>query len=331
MIINKAILHILDFNSNVTVFSQQLLDVRNSVETYLLKHLEKAYIDPGGKTGKFLAGSQFQSAVLAYRDGGTDFIALTAKLAEIMQAELARSDAPDSADLLFCDLSTDTERLLALLKFDNKVGFTHQVISGEEGLSTQIINHYAILPGMTQKVDEYAFVDLSTLAIRYADKKRQVDGQDAYLLAELVLECSSRKSAKETVSLVKDITRQVAEKHGRNSVAAVARAKHVLRDNSETSDYLNPAELGREVFGDSQLMQDEYLAEVAKAGLDDAVKVDKEYAKRAVKNHKLKTDTGIEITVPVDYFQNNDYIEFINNPDGTLSIQLKNIGKLTNK
>lgn len=48
-------------------------------------------------------------------------------------------------------------------------------------------------------------------------------------------------------------------------------------------------------------------------------------------NHKNKTDIGIEITFPVDYFKYNDYLEFINNPDGTISIQIKNISKLINK
>ena len=45
MIIKKAILHILDFNSGVCVYSQQLLDFSDSfVSTYLEKHLQKEII-----------------------------------------------------------------------------------------------------------------------------------------------------------------------------------------------------------------------------------------------------------------------------------------------
>ncbi|WP_405352536.1 hypothetical protein [Ruminococcus sp.] len=51
----------------------------------------------------------------------------------------------------------------------------------------------------------------------------------------------------------------------------------------------------------------------------------------ASKSQKIKTDTGIEITVPVEYFEDDRYIEFINNNDGTISIALKNIGKLINR
>ena len=40
--INRAILHILDFNSNLTVFSEQELELGSgSAATYLMKHLER--------------------------------------------------------------------------------------------------------------------------------------------------------------------------------------------------------------------------------------------------------------------------------------------------
>ncbi len=39
-------------------------------------------------------------------------------------------------------------------------------------------------------------------------------------------------------------------------------------------------------------------------------------------------DNGIELIVPLDVYRNGDLIEFVNNPDGTVSIMLKNIEKL---
>jgi hypothetical protein len=43
IIIEKAILHILDFHSGVTVYSDTELPVKDSIETWLLKHIEKAW------------------------------------------------------------------------------------------------------------------------------------------------------------------------------------------------------------------------------------------------------------------------------------------------
>ena len=59
--------------------------------------------------------------------------------------------------------------------------------------------------------------------------------------------------------------------------------------------------------------------------------VKKEAVKRVAKNHKIRTDTGIEITFPAEYFENPDFIEFVSNPDGMISIELKNIGSIENR
>ena len=89
--------------------------------------------------------------------------------------------------------------------------------------------------------------------------------------------------------------------------------------------------MGADVFGSSPAMAREFQQQVAEAKLPDVVAIEKEYAQKAGRSHKIKTDTGIEITFPSEYIENTDFIRFINNPDGTLSIELKNIGKIVNK
>ena len=44
--------------------------------------------------------------------------------------------------------------------------------------------------------------------------------------------------------------------------------------------------------------------------------------------HRITTDSGIEITIPMEEYRNPDKVEFITNPDGTISVLIKNIGKL---
>ena len=59
--------------------------------------------------------------------------------------------------------------------------------------------------------------------------------------------------------------------------------------------------------------------------------VNREFAGKQGRQHKIKTDTGIEISFPVEYMKNRDFIEIVTNPDGTLRIELKNINKISNK
>ena len=46
---------------------------------------------------------------------------------------------------------------------------------------------------------------------------------------------------------------------------------------------------------------------------------------------KFITDEGIEINIPYEMLSNREKVEFITNPDGTISIMLKNIDNITDK
>lgn len=49
-----------------------------------------------------------------------------------------------------------------------------------------------------------------------------------------------------------------------------------------------------------------------------------------LQRQKLKLDNGIEITIPLDLFYDPDVIELSNNPDGTISVTIKNIESIKN-
>ena len=52
--------------------------------------------------------------------------------------------------------------------------------------------------------------------------------------------------------------------------------------------------------------------------------------KKFQKQH-LTTDTGIEITIPMEEYKDPEKVEFITNPDGTISVLIKNIGHLSTR
>ena len=43
------------------------------------------------------------------------------------------------------------------------------------------------------------------------------------------------------------------------------------------------------------------------------------------------TDTGIELKIPMEEYNNKDRIEFITNADGTISVLIKNVGSIESK
>ena len=321
MMINKAVLHIFDFNTNVCVVSQKDLDFSSDVVyEYVSKRLNRIIGDAAQKTGVFYATSAFQMKLQALVDGTMTFDDLASQTARELYQLLAHCDEPESTDLLVIDFQDDDDvRNVGILMLENKTAYTHQILDDEGTVYNKLIKHYAILPG------------LSDFSIHFVDKKRKMDGEDVYLLPDKLLQCTSVISSKEAVKVVSKIAEKVAEEHGASTVEALSKAKTYLVENAETADSFSPQDLGSDVFGDSPVLQREFEEQIKEAKLPEAVAIEKEYAQKAGRSHKIKTDTGIEITFPSEYIENTDFIQFINNPDGTLSIELKNIGKIVNK
>ena len=91
-----------------------------------------------------------------------------------------------------------------------------------------------------------------------------------------------------------------------------------------------PHELAAEVFEDEPL-QERFVETAADENIPERVRVDKKAAERITRNHKIRTDTGIEITFPSEYAHNPEFIEFASMPNGLISIELKNITQIENK
>lgn len=333
MMINKAVLHILDFNTHVCVVSQKELDFSSDlVYEYVNKRLQRVLGDASQQHGAFYATSAYQPKLQQYLEGTLSFTDLAADTARQLFQILDHCDEPQSLDVLIIDFQDDNDvENLGILLLDNKTAYTHQILDDEGVVYNKLIKHYAILPGTTQKASAYALVNLQDFSVHFVDKKRPMDGEDVYILPDKLLQCTAVISSKEAVKKVSKIAEKVAEEHGASTVEALSKAKHYLVENAENADSFSPQELGASAFSDSPALQREFMEQVAEAQLPEAVEIEPEYAQKAGRSHKIKTDTGIELTFPSEYIENTDFIQFINNEDGTLSIELKNIGKIVNK
>lgn len=332
MDINKAILHILDFDSDISVFSQKELDFSSDfVRSFIIKHIEHIQSDSNQKQGEFLPESAFPNVIKRYKSDEINFVEFSNMIANKLYESISRSDKLNPTDILIVDFMDNDINFIAFMLLNNRNAYTHQVINDDGIIHNEIIRHHAILPSVSQKIDSYAIIDCDKYSIAFSDKKQMIDGKDVYIIPDIILQCNFDVSPKEAVKLVGQITTSIAEEHGINSTVAISKAKNYLVENSEISSSFSPVELGKDVFADSDVLQNEFEQKVSESNLPSEIKLGKSYAVRTAKNHKIKTDTGIEIIFPVDYFENHDYIEFINNPDGTISIELKNIGKIINR
>jgi len=70
---------------------------------------------------------------------------------------------------------------------------------------------------------------------------------------------------------------------------------------------------------------------VASKELPEEVPVKRGVANRIAKNHKIRTDTGIEISFPSNLTDRPGYLEFSHESDGRITISIKNVAHIENR
>lgn len=352
MKINSAILHVFDFVSCVNVFAQAELDLSNkNVKRYVTSHAKKMLNNMDSKRGAFADDSVFAPELKAYFQGQREFVDLSVQVAEYIAGELSRMEKAESADLLVLDFEDDPDsevremtedeaeaayeargkRYFGLLLLESKPAYMHEVNRTDSGaVRNDISRHHAILPNPSQKVPSFALIESKSLKVAFCDKKRTIAGEERWLIPDGLLQCSMEASSKEVFETMTRIVEEVAEEYGANTAVALSKAKAYVSEAVEESDELMPWDMGEEVF-ENESLQKRFEEALVEEELPERVIVEKAVAKRVAKSHKIRTDTGIDITFPAEYGENPDFIEFVNAPNGLISIELKNIGRIENR
>lgn len=357
--INHAILHVLDFTSCVNVFSEDELDLSNKdVKSYVTRIARHALSGIDNKHGEFSDDSGFAQELQSYLRGQASFTDLSRQIAQFLADEFNRMESPTSCDVLVVDFEDEPKppavsdeadddetaqaalaaayaaravRCFGILLLESKPAFMHEVGRASDGVvCNSIERHHAILPSPSQKMASYALVDVRTMQIQFVDKVRTVAGEERMVLPDGLLQCSVEASSKEVLDTTMRLVEQVADEYGANSAQAVARAKAYVSDPSRESDEVPFDEFADEVFTDDAPRQ--RLEQVAQEeSIPERVRMEQSIAQRVAKRHKIRTDTGIEISFPAEYSQTPEFIEFTSAPNGLIQIELKNIGSIENR
>ena len=316
--INHAILHVFDFTSCVNVFSQGELDLESRlIKGYVSKHVKKAFDNIDNKRGELAPDSMFASELQAYFAGERNFVDLSVQIAEFVTASFEGR----------------VNRYFGIFLLESRQAFMHSIAYGEDGQPcNEIERHHAILPNPSQKISSFAVINMRSMEVAFQDKKRVIAGEERYLIPDGLLQCSMQASSKEVIDELTRIVEEVATEYGADPVVSLSKAKAYVCDAAEEGEEADiaPFDLAQEVFEDEPL-RERFVACATEEQLPERVRVEKKAAERITRNHKIRTDTGIEITFPSEYANNPDFIEFASTPNGLISIELKNIGHIENR
>lgn len=326
--IQKLVVHILDNTLGLPVLSEALPPLSAETNTFVGKRIERLFADGKLKSSHFMEGDQtVKELCLELRHDDEAFLHVTQELAKKLYEIMLKYLEIPSADLICALTLIGEERYLVLLKMNYKTSFIHYLDNLEGQQINTIIQQRTTLPAASQKIEEAVAISLEDLSIRLIETKVDLEDEKGFYLSPFFLNCTVDVSGQEKLKVLEKTANKVIDHYfGEEELEKRFEFKNAINNHLEDAQEIKVEEIAQAVFGQIPQIKETYLEEVAHKGIEeDVIAINHQQNEEYYKQQRLVTDTGIEIKVPVSEYDNKDKIEFITNPDGTISILIKNI------
>lgn len=333
--IKRVIVHIMDSTIGMPVLSDTELEYGSEIADFLKEHIAKIGSGDDAKECRFYKEeSEIYQMLTAYSDDG--FVEVSKDIGTLLYGIMSANIDIPPADLIVVRFREGEEEYLALLKMNYKMFYTHRTMASEdgEGNRNEIIRHKSILPSEGQRLTEAALIRLSDLSLRVIERKYEVNGEKTNYFSFLFLKCSAHMSHKSKLSLVSRAVESV-QKEGFDETERFEkqmRAKSIIQEEIEEKGGFVVEELAERIFEEEPELKTAFQDKMEKYDMvREEIQPQSEKTVRRYQSQHLYTDTGIEIKIPMEQYKNPHSVEFITNPDGTISVLIKNIEHLEAK
>lgn len=333
--IKHVIVHILDSTIGMPVLSDTELEYGSEVAEFLKEHIAKIASGDDAKECRFY---KEQSEIYRMLDSYADenFVEISKDIATILYEIMNSNIDIPAADLMVVRFREGDDEYLALLKMNYKSLYTHRTMALEdgEGNSNEIIRHKSILPSESQRLTEAAIIRLDDLALWVIEKKYEVNGEKTDYFSFLFLKCNAHLSHKSKLSIVSRAVENI-QKEGFDETERFEkqmRAKSIIQEEIQENGGFVVEELAEKIFDEQPELKTVFQDKMEKYNMvKEEIQPRSENTVRKYQSQHLYTDTGIEIKIPMEQYKNPKCVEFITNPDGTISVLIKNIEHLEAK
>ena len=333
--IRNVIVHIMDPTIWMPVLSDTELEYGSEIAEFLKEHIVKISSGDDAKECRFYKEeSEIYRMLNSYSD--EDFVAVSKEIAGLLNDIMSGNIDIPPADLMVVRFREGEEEYLALLKMNYKAFYTHRTMAAGdgEGNSNEIIRHKSILPSESQRLTEAAVIRLNDLALQVIERKYEVNGEKTNYFSFLFLKCSAHMSHKSKLAIVSRAVESV-QKEGFDETERFEkqmRAKSIIQEEIEEKGGFVVEELAEKIFEQEPELKVAFQDKMEKYDMvKEEIQPRSDNTVRKYQSQHLYTDTGIEIKIPMEQYKNPQSVEFITNPDGTISVLIKNIEHLEAK
>ena len=330
--IKKMIVHVLDCEHNILLFSDNVLeDLDEQVNKIVVSKIMKAFQSNMLKDAYFHVTSKFKQYIQNYKNENISFVDFCKAVTQLYFDAKMNYAQYHASDLWCIEVLYEDRRYLVMIENTYQEALTHHIVNYEKGVTNEIIQHKTLLSSLFRKKDQAIIVELYDESVKVIENKIECDGKGKNFISDFIIDAGSVPSYKESISTIESLSKEMSEKYQIDEVKLLPKMKKMIVDSIDSNTKINIEQMADTLFDDYPLAKSDFKDEIRKKGIEKEIKVENKKVTKSNKLQKITTDTGIEISFPIDYIDSKDMIEFKNNPDGTIVIQLKNINKILSK
>ncbi len=325
IIIHQAILHVLDTTLDAPVLSGGGMELTAEKTAYLQNHIEKLLASDEIRQCRPLPDSAFRNEL----EHNQDFIDLSCRIAGVLFDYMHAHTTIPGADLAVVDFTRDGAPWLGILKLNYKNGYTHYTETVEGAPVNSIIQQRACLPAQSGKVEEGALVNLTDYSMRLLEKKYDIDGHKEFYLSSVVFQYTQAEPEKKKLQAIQEAAAQAVKDAYEDEPHADAQVAMLIANQAADNDNQVSVEQVRQQLAeeyplaavpfDDYVEKSEVLEEAAAPVTVTPARI------RRMESRSIRTANGIEVKIPTELLNSDSELEFLHDPDGSVSLLIKNV------
>ena len=325
IIIHQAILHVLDTTLDAPVLSGGGMELTAEKTAYLQNHIEKLLASDEIRQCRPLPDSAFRNEL----EHNQDFIDLSCRIAGVLFDYMHAHTTIPGADLAVVDFTRDGAPWLGILKLNYKNGYTHYTETVEGAPVNSIIQQRACLPTQSGKVEEGALVNLTDYSMRLLEKKYDIDGHKEFYLSSVVFQYTQAEPEKKKLQAIQEAVAQAVKDAYEDEPHADAQVAMLIANQAADNDNQVSVEQVRQQLAeeyplaavpfDDYVEKSEVLEEAAAPVTVTPARI------RRMESRSIRTANGIEVKIPTELLNSDSELEFLHDPDGSVSLLIKNV------
>ena len=258
-----------------------------------------------------------------------DFIDLSCRIAGVLFDYMHAHTTIPGADLAVVDFTRDGAPWLGILKLNYKNGYTHYTETVEGAPVNSIIQQRACLPTQSGKVEEGALVNLTDYSMRLLEKKYDIDGHKEFYLSSVVFQYTQAEPEKKKLQAIQEAAAQAVKDAYEDEPHADAQVAMLIANQAADNDNQVSVEQVRQQLAeeyplaavpfDDYVEKSEVLEEAAAPVTVTPARI------RRMESRSIRTANGIEVKIPTELLNSDSELEFLHDPDGSVSLLIKNV------